>query len=540
MGQNYQLIERARILRVFFETEKFERSAVAVTAATQLSATILRSIFGTFGGALQTGPPPGQDPISGLPAPPPMWKVIVVTEITNRRIEIPYISLTPGIQYVPFEDDYVLVLFLAGHQGVAFGHWEHIDPNIGSYRQKRLALQRGDLAITPTQTPARRGRRSPSGLFLTAGGVTRLASTDACWMLLHPFDDRITAVARNYSMFSGVHTLKIEQSRNLQRFGSLDLEVYERSISRSVGAKRAIGEAADILSGNIAVLRMGRTSFFRGSAVESSFDPEHDALFLGLENDPTGQKDPRFRFTRQLKSFFAIHHDGSIELNTGNFTPPPEPEEGAFVDPPDLPTVTLPTDMKLHALGDVQVQALRDVLIRTFDTLLRLQAPFGQVQSRSLSLELRAGTEAFPATIAITPDGKIQLTVGNLDPVTGLGGAQIEVDPITFAVTVNASLLILGSLIPVTVRAGILPNAPNVVFTPGGDLVVNAPAGNVIIGANNQIQLAGASKAVMLESIIGKFNGHVHQGVTAGGALSGTSTTSLDGSDKSAKVFSSN
>jgi hypothetical protein len=462
-GRNYQLIEIARVLRVFFETGKFDRTARSEQAVTQFSARAYRAAQGSFGDQSDGGAVAEVDPIAGISAPPPQYRLRVATTISERTLEVPWISVDPSIQFVPEENDYVLVMFLSAFQGVAFGSYVHVSSATGSYRQGRIPLQRGEVAIAP------RNKLQPgtTHLIMTNGGVVRLASSDGCALTMEPAGDQITLLSRNFRHFSGVHTLQIREKQSTFREGDLDLEVYNQSIVRSDLSGAVLGAAQDTIAGRqISIMRMGHTLFNRGvqipgRALEDSVDPRRDALFLGLAEEiplqsiqdlnaplgsAVGNTDPAFTELRRLKSFFLFDNAGNGEWNAGNYTPVeipiPEGQDEAPLEAPPLPD-DIPVDSvdaKIRASRDVKLDALEDILLTALGALKTISA--GATKGRALSYTFTAGASATPMTIEITEDGECRIYFGALDAGTGLAETEIRINGITKAITLKARNLV--------------------------------------------------------------------------------------------------
>ncbi len=574
LAQNYQLIETARVIRVFFETGTFDRAARSQQAITQFSAKAYKAAQGNFGDLIgQVGPVAQVDPIAGVSAPPPQYRLRVVTTISERTLEVPYLSVDPCVQFVPEENDYVLVLFLGAFQGVAFGHYTHVSSADGSYRQDRIPLQRGEVAIVP------RNKLQPgtTHLVMTNGGVVRLASSDGCHMTMEPAGDQATLLTRNYRHLSGVHSLLIREQQSTFREGDLDLEVYDRSIVRSDLGEAILGATQDLVAERLmSVLRMGRTLFNRGSqipgrALEDGLDPVRDSLFLGLEQEvplqsvadattpgaAAGNTDTAFRELRRLKTFFVFDNRGNAELNAGNYTPI-EPEVPDVEDPPletPLPPEDPPidsVDAKVRASRNVKLDALQDVLVTALKAIRTASA--GPTEGKALSFKFEAGPEATPGIFSISETGKVSMIFG---PDPDLPIAAIEINPAptpldptatpatptisirTLGVAViDAPILQLGLTGLTTIRAGLLPTGANIIFDPSGDLSIEAPLGDVNINvvSAGALNLGGSGAKLMLDTIIGKFNSHTHP--TAGlGPPSGPST-SFGPADTSGKAES--
>jgi hypothetical protein len=536
-GRNYPLIERARVLRVFTEDVTLDPERGGPEAALSVSASVIQSLLAPFIHA-PAGPTPSVDPISGVPAAPFAWKLRVVTEITERNIEVPLVSTNPSLQYVPKENDYVLVCFLAGWQGVAFATWSHVGIN-GSYRQDRLALQRGDVALVARNAL----RPNATHLMLTAGGVARLAASDGAYIQFYQVPSQAVLVARNFAHRSGVHTLEIKEGRGLLRPGSYDLEVYERSIARSKTATSLIGIAANVIFGQgIAVFRLGRKRFLRGAFIIEPEFLNFDEVFLGLEEDLLpGNTDPKDRKGRVLRSFFQIDRRANLEANAGNYTPV-EILEG---EPPEIPE-TIPTvlaDAKVRASSNVNIDALRSVLITAFHAL--------QTATTIGPTVFSVGTGPTRARVRISEFGNIHLTIGEteetptaeilIDGVLGkitlrIGSVltQIEIDQATGQITVAAPTQINLSAPLIRIGDGLSPvttidSSPtsgkiildalggvSVLAFGAGPISVTALAGPVTVNGT-VITLGAASLSALVKStFLPLYNAHTHLDSLAG------------------------
>lgn len=543
------------MIRVFTENIALDPEKGGQALGLSISAGIIRSLFGPFIGA-PAGPSPGVDPIAGIPAAPFAYKVRCITEVTERNIEVPFVSLSPNFQFVPRENDYCLCLFLPGWQGVAFASWDHIGIN-GSYRQGRLPLQRGDVAIV-----ARNPLRQNSTLMeLTASGVARLAASDGVYLQLHqtPSTSLAKLVCRNFRHETGVATIDIKEGRGLIRPGQYTLEVYERSIARSKTADAQQGLVASQLFGQgIAVQRFGRHKFLRGVP---QVDPEivnFDEIFMGLEEDLlVGNTDPKIRTGRVLVSFYQGDRLGNLEMNAGNYTPP-DVEPGDPPLPPESPPTKI-ADAKIRASNDVKIDAARNIVSTAFEAFLNV---LGRNQQVSGTLKFTAGPPGAQANIEISETGVVRMFFGDPDlevadteiVIDGVlkkiliraNGAltQISINEITGEINMtaptridlNAPLVRIGTGVPTCIESG--PLSGRVCLTPIGGAALQdlpVPTASVTVSPGGLATIIGTTKVIVdaptvelgigavaslvKDTIIPLLDGHSHGGIAPGVAF---------------------